>query len=544
MRPPLFKIDHGELVKKNMNNNYQKKIRFYVIVGIVIVVFVSRFVYLGLQNYIFFDTGIISRSFKSIIYAEEYKNMQLASPLSSAINNSDMEVIDAGRSVPVLVYHGIPYVDLPNQYSITINNFKDQMFSLKRAGYETISIQDLYNYLQTGMNLPPKPVIVTFDDGRIDSFKSADPVLKALDFKATMFVIGRYTIQNERQKYYLSMKDIEKMQESGRWDIQAHSYDGHSSYPVSSNQDDGHFFSHKQWLAWENRLETNTEFTNRIKNDMEMVKVGLEKILKKPVVGFAYPYGDFGQNNTNYSRAKNTNLEISKDYYKMSFFQTDQVSRYSSNYYTKQHALDEIFLIKRMSVDTSWTGQQLLDSLNTSMAKKIPYTDNFTKNNGWTSYWGDINFQSNDLIISPIKEETGATVILDGSRLWGNYILRATVESPKRSSVYVWARLQDDNNSAACNFGNGFINIEQTYRGEKRTIAGERSEDFFIPDGQFVIEVRVRDRTIQCILNEKNMVETVYLEPDLFEGGIGFKTWSPTPGAAKLIIKNLSVTAI
>jgi peptidoglycan/xylan/chitin deacetylase (PgdA/CDA1 family) len=540
----LFKIDHGELAKKNMKNNYQKKIRFYVIAGIIVVVFVSKFVYLGLENYVFFDTGIISRSFKSIMYAEEYKNTQLASPLPSIIDSSNIEVIDVGQSVPVLVYHGIPYVDLPNQYSITLNNFKDQMFALKRAGFETISIQDLYDYLQTGMNLPPKPVIVTFDDGRIDSFKSADPVLKALGYKATMFVIGRYTIQNERQKYYLSIKDIEKMQESGRWDIQAHSYDGHSSYPISPTQDDGHFFSHKQWLASEDRLETNAEFTNRIRNDMEMVKVGLEKILEKPVVGFAYPYGDFGQNHTNYSGAKNANLEISKDYYKMSFFQTDQVSRYSSNYYTKQHALDEIFLIKRMSVDTGWTGQQLLDSLNTSMAKKIPYTDNFTRNNGWTSYWGDIKLESNDLIISTTKEETGATVILDGSRLWENYTLQATVESPGRSSVYVWARLQDDDNSAACNFGNGFINIEQTYQGEKRTIAGKRSKDFLIPDGQFVIEVRVKDRTIQCILNETYMVESVYLEQDLFDGGIGFKTWSPVVGAAKLIVKNLSVTAI
>jgi hypothetical protein len=76
-------------------------------------------------------------------------------------------------AVPVLVYHGIN--DQADHYSVSQAAFTEQMEMLKRAGFQTISIGQYVRFLQGDVRgLPPRPVLITFDDGRLDSYRGAD----------------------------------------------------------------------------------------------------------------------------------------------------------------------------------------------------------------------------------------------------------------------------------------------------------------------------------------------------------------------------------
>jgi len=525
-------------------NKFTSKVKIYVVVAIIVIVVGVKFAYVRIHSNFIYTPDTLIRSVKAMIYKNQYEKFGGSGSALAATESGTLPELDYNASVPVIVYHGIPYSDVPNQFSITLDNFKDQLFSLKKAGYNSIITKDLYRYMRGEVRLPEKPILITFDDGRVDSVELADPVLKALDYKAVMFVIGRYSFLKERQKYYISTNMIKEMDASGRWDIEAHSFDGHNSYPSAPGVTDGHFFSHKQWLSAKNRLETDEEFRTRIRTDLGEIQDGLQELLHKPIRSFAFPFGDFGQNNTNFDMARAINIDIGEKLFDMEFYQNDRHERYTNNYYSEANASSTFFLVRRFDVNSEWSGADLLLALDRSAVKKLPYIDDFLSNKGWLIFWGKVKVGSGQLSIETESGETGGTTILDGSQLWRDYSVRATVSSPAKSNVYVWTRFVDDENNTACNFGNGFIHIEQTLNGKSNIIQGKIDPKFNTPGGEFTIEARVKGRTIECILNGKFAVSSNFLDEKLASGGVGFKTWEFDPDQANMNISNLNIQEI
>lgn len=127
--------------------------------------------------------------------------------------------------VPILMYH---YVSVPPEgadpyrinLSISPDRFHEQMAWLKDNGYETISLYDLVYALNTGQpELPEKPVIVTFDDGYIDNYENAFPVLYDLSFTATFFILT--DVVDLGTDGYMTWDQLAEMKESGM-DVEVH----------------------------------------------------------------------------------------------------------------------------------------------------------------------------------------------------------------------------------------------------------------------------------------------------------------------------------
>ncbi|HFB52094.1 MAG TPA: polysaccharide deacetylase family protein [Anaerolineae bacterium] len=101
---------------------------------------------------------------------------------------------DIVAHVPILMYH---YLSIPPQdadiyrkdLSVTPANFDAQLAYLKENGYTTIHLRDLVYVLAGRRNLPPKPIIITFDDGYRDNYTNAFPLLKKYGFTATFSVV-------------------------------------------------------------------------------------------------------------------------------------------------------------------------------------------------------------------------------------------------------------------------------------------------------------------------------------------------------------------
>lgn len=92
----------------------------------------------------------------------------------------------SARSVPVLMYHHVS--PSPGLVTITPEHFADQMRGLAAAGYRTLSADEFSAYL-AGAPVPDKSVLLTFDDGYLDNWVYAHPVLQELGQKAVMFVV-------------------------------------------------------------------------------------------------------------------------------------------------------------------------------------------------------------------------------------------------------------------------------------------------------------------------------------------------------------------
>lgn len=97
-------------------------------------------------------------------------------------------------NVPVLLYHHIqPYEEArqKDQVSLTVDNgvFEQQMAYLSAKGYKTISADTLVNSLKTHSPLPPKPILLTFDDGYMDNYTYAYPILRKYNLTGNIMVV-------------------------------------------------------------------------------------------------------------------------------------------------------------------------------------------------------------------------------------------------------------------------------------------------------------------------------------------------------------------
>ncbi|MGE5380720.1 MAG: polysaccharide deacetylase family protein [Methylocystaceae bacterium] len=91
--------------------------------------------------------------------------------------------------VPILMYHSIANAD--NKLCVKPGDLEQQLDYLVQEGYHTITVKQLLAAAQGQTDLPPKPLVITFDDGYRDNYTVAYPMLKKRGMVATIYVITR-----------------------------------------------------------------------------------------------------------------------------------------------------------------------------------------------------------------------------------------------------------------------------------------------------------------------------------------------------------------
>jgi peptidoglycan/xylan/chitin deacetylase (PgdA/CDA1 family) len=487
-----------------------------------------------------FDASI--RYLKTLQYEREFRALASKAGIQDVSTPTATSSTTAATSVPVLVYHGILATSDGGTVNTTRELFKQQLFALKLAGYQTISLDDLYAFKRGARALPAKPIMITFDDGRTDSYKEADPLLNALGFKATMFVITKYSLGTIKNHYYLNADELSRMEASGRWDIQPHTHAGHGDIPTGPDANDtGPFYAYRLWLPDEHRVETYTEYRNRIVEDMQAAKSLVQKDIGSRIMGFAFPFGDYGQNETEDPTLSNILIDESSKLFPLLFYQQVPGDFFKQTYAPESDFSKNSFLIRRISAGGDMDAQKLIRILAGSTAKSLPYEDATFAPENWILVWGGADpVPEGGVNLHAQPSLAGASMILDGTRALKDYTVTARITLSSPAGVFLWVRYVNDNNNAGCNFTPTFIHAEQTVGGEHRVIKG--IDEAVLPEGTMDVTVTIHDRTISCIVNGKTFVQSEFLDPTLSEGGVGLKTWFQDPGVAKVLIHSVAIT--
>ncbi len=95
--------------------------------------------------------------------------------------------------VPILMYHHIAVPKHPNPYFVAPEIFDQQMKWLVDNGYHNVSYEMFYQAMIGRAHLPPKPFVLTFDDGDRDQYENAFPILKKYGYSAMFYIVTRYT---------------------------------------------------------------------------------------------------------------------------------------------------------------------------------------------------------------------------------------------------------------------------------------------------------------------------------------------------------------
>jgi peptidoglycan/xylan/chitin deacetylase (PgdA/CDA1 family) len=221
--------------------------------------------------------------------------------------------------VPVLCYHRIRNIlasDSENMktYSVSPTRFAQQMKTLSENGFHPISPNQLYDYLIHDGVLPPKPILITFDDGREEQYRLGIEELNKYGFKGVFFIM---TVSMGRPGY-MSRTQIKHLSDNGHT-IGAHTWDHH---PVTN-------YEYKDW-------------------NIQLIKPKkqLEEITGKKVSYFAYPFGAW--NTSSIPKIKNCGYELA-------FILS-----------TKRNLDQPLFTIRRLIVTESMSRNRMITAIETA----------------------------------------------------------------------------------------------------------------------------------------------------------------------------------
>lgn len=180
-----------------------------------------------------------------------------------------------GQTIPILMYHEVSPVPEPlfRKYIVTPPAFRRQMWWLRGASYNPVSLGQLVASRLGGAALPSRPIVITFDDGFQDCIEYAADILSANGFTASFFfvagLIGR----------------------TSRWLLAERGFERQLATMASARRliDEGfecgaHSLTHP-------RLATLPEAACR--EELARSRSVLEQGLGRPVVHMAYPHGSF-----------------------------------------------------------------------------------------------------------------------------------------------------------------------------------------------------------------------------------------------------------
>lgn len=185
------------------------------------------------------------------------------SPAKNKISPSTA-TLPMGKAIPILCYHQIRSYRVTDSktakdYIVPPEIFKDQIKALADSGYHTVTPDQLYEFLTKKGILPPKPIMITFDDTDLDQFTVGAPVLSQYQYKGVFFIM---TVAIGKP-HYMSREQIRELSDAGHV-IGAHSWDHH---PVKK-------YVEEDWVT---QVDKPTKL--------------LEDITGKKIQYFAYPFG-------------------------------------------------------------------------------------------------------------------------------------------------------------------------------------------------------------------------------------------------------------
>jgi peptidoglycan/xylan/chitin deacetylase (PgdA/CDA1 family) len=229
-------------------------------------------------------------------FVREHQMGPLPAPAKAQISAARYATFSAPKAqVPVLVWHGIG----PDRdgYSVSQSQFEEQIALLDQLGYTAISTRQ-WNEFRAGRTagLPAKPILLTFDDGRLDSYRGAEKVLERYGMRAAIFVITDEIEQGN--PFYLTWEELHAMRDSGRWDIEPHAHAGHTRLAMNVRGEQAPFYAARRYTT-SGGMETLAQWEARVSEDLFALKQRFANHGIEPQA-FAVPYGDYGQRTTNH----------------------------------------------------------------------------------------------------------------------------------------------------------------------------------------------------------------------------------------------------
>lgn len=203
-------------------------------------------------------------------------------------------------TVPIILYHRIDYSPKNSRYYITPEKFDEQMKLLRDWGYTSITTTMLIQAITQGTALPPRPFLLTIDDGNLDNYINAFPIMQKYGFTGVLYLVRNYINAED----YMTREQILEMHSAG-WEVGSHSM---------------------------NHRDLTKLKPDDLRFEIVESRDILEEMLGIPILTFAYPFG--------------ANNESAMDYVKFAGY----IGAMGASGYTPSQGTWNLFYLQRVDI--------------------------------------------------------------------------------------------------------------------------------------------------------------------------------------------------
>lgn len=226
----------------------------------------------------------------------------------------------AQDKITVLMYHQTTNEVPPGPTVVSIDRFTEHMQLINDEKYTTATVAELSDHLQGLIKLPPKTVVITFDDGWKSNLRAAE-LLEKSNMSATFFVMSTPELGNA----YMTRDEVVKLSQNRKFEIGGHSHTHYTEYEKTGIID-----------------------ARIMAGELLMSKIIIEDTIGKPIKSYAWPYGVYTPDLLRYAEL-------------IGFTSTSLVTRTSDNIYNSK-SRD----IMRINIDGRCTAAQLKEIIETN----------------------------------------------------------------------------------------------------------------------------------------------------------------------------------
>lgn len=220
--------------------------------------------------------------------------------LAQNVTNSAIEMPD--NLFVTLTFHDVrddvAKVGDRDVYAISTKNLAQFFAWIQQEGWHPIRLQDVWEARQKKKSLPPKSVLLTFDDGALSSYTRVFPLLKQYDFPAVFAIPTSWINGNNKDAYsaygennLMTWDQMREMQESGLVDFASHSDDLHKGILGNPQKNMQPAAITREYLPKLGKYEAEQAYQKRVIADLRKSKEILDFQLGINTRAIFWPYG-------------------------------------------------------------------------------------------------------------------------------------------------------------------------------------------------------------------------------------------------------------
>lgn len=212
------------------------------------------------------------------------------------------QAAQATKDFVVLSYHDVKdevAKDLSaGQTAVSTANLIAQFDWLRKNGYHIVSVQNLLDARAGRKPLPPKALLLSFDDGYASVYHKVFPLLRKYRYPAMIALVGSWMEraghdhESRLGETLLTWEQVREMSRSGLVEVASHSYDLHHGILGNPQGNDQPAGVTRLYDATRNTYENDVAYFQRIREEMKKASDSLFKNVGVRPRAIVWPYGE------------------------------------------------------------------------------------------------------------------------------------------------------------------------------------------------------------------------------------------------------------